>query len=587
MKYLFLIILFAQTILTAQTSIEDSLVNLLKTTKEEKTQALLYTQLAKFNEHAKSDTAIYYAQKGYELSKQIDYNLGIAENTAALGDIFVIKDKLEEAKANYLIAAELFLDEDRLFDYTQISMLLGNINLAQNNYIEALVLYQECLDNSKENNFSQLTPHLYNNLGELYLEIEDYDDAQNYFDIAYEIFTDQNDEYNAAHSLSNICKIQNIFGDDDQAIRGYLECIKGFSINENWEDIAFTYNSISEIYLDNQEYDQAEKYINLALNTIENESGTYSGPSSFYKTRIYTTASKILYNNGKLKESTDYAHKSIKLAYANSFKKNIYENAKILSKIYDKKNQIDSALAYNKIYIKYNEDYQREYDVKYITQLKMQYQFDEILKEKELEDIQKEEANKRRELIYIGISIITILAVIIFILLYYNQKSKTAKILLKKENLELEKAKLNQDIDYKKKELASNMMYLIEKNEFITTIARKLIDLKPSVKKDNRDIIQQLINELKQNSSAKIWDEFELRFKEVHSGFYDALHQKFPDLSPNEIKICAFLRLNMSTKEISAITHQSIKSLNMARFRLRKKLNIDRDENLIAFLTQL
>ena len=131
------------------------------------------------------------------------------------------------------------------------------------------------------------------------------------------------------------------------------------------------------------------------------------------------------------------------------------------------------------------------------------------------------------------------------------------------------------------------MMYLVEKNEFITSIAKKLVEFKPTTKKDNRDIIQQLINELKQNSSAKIWDEFELRFKEVHSEFYNKLHEKFPDLSPNEIKICAFLRLNMSTKEISSITYQSVKSINMARFRLRKKMNIDREENLITLITQL
>jgi DNA-binding CsgD family transcriptional regulator len=168
-----------------------------------------------------------------------------------------------------------------------------------------------------------------------------------------------------------------------------------------------------------------------------------------------------------------------------------------------------------------------------------------------------------------------------------NQKAKTLKATLRHENLELEKEKLSRDIDYKKKELASNMMYLIEKNEFITSIARKLVEIKPTAKKDNQKIIQKIINELKLNSSSKIWDEFELRFKEVHSDFYDALNEAFPDLTPNEIKICAFLRLNMSTKEISSITHQSVKSINMARFRLRKKLNVERDENLIAFLTQL
>jgi DNA-binding CsgD family transcriptional regulator len=102
-----------------------------------------------------------------------------------------------------------------------------------------------------------------------------------------------------------------------------------------------------------------------------------------------------------------------------------------------------------------------------------------------------------------------------------------------------------------------------------------------------KKLIQQIINEIRQNSTTKIWEEFEVRFKEVHVRFYNQLHKEHPDLTLNEIKICAFLRLKMSTKEISSITHQSVKTINMARFRLRKKLNIDRDENLISYLNSL
>ena len=63
------------------------------------------------------------------------------------------------------------------------------------------------------------------------------------------------------------------------------------------------------------------------------------------------------------------------------------------------------------------------------------------------------------------------------------------------------------------------MMYLMEKNEFITSISKKLIELKPDAKKDNKDLIQQIINEIRMNSSTKMWDEFEIRFKEVHKDF--------------------------------------------------------------------
>jgi DNA-binding CsgD family transcriptional regulator len=73
----------------------------------------------------------------------------------------------------------------------------------------------------------------------------------------------------------------------------------------------------------------------------------------------------------------------------------------------------------------------------------------------------------------------------------------------------------------------------------------------------------------------------------VHNDFYDKLNEKFPNLSANEKRLCAFLRLNMSTKEISAITYQSINSITVARSRLRKKLELDSDENLISFLESI
>lgn len=96
-----------------------------------------------------------------------------------------------------------------------------------------------------------------------------------------------------------------------------------------------------------------------------------------------------------------------------------------------------------------------------------------------------------------------------------------------------------------------------------------------------------MIKELLQNTSQDVWKEFELRFQEVHSDFYKNLNKTFPDLTPNEKKICAFLRLNMSTKDISAITYQSTRSIDMARFRLRKKMKLENDENLINYLAKL
>lgn len=589
MKSLFFsIFIITTTFCISQNIQKDSIQNLLKNTKDQEKKTLLYSQISKLYISKNIDSAIYYSKKGITLANSLNYKLGIAENSDDLGGYYIKNNDLDSAKIYYHKAKISFYNTDSLLKYTENAMRLGNINLAQNNHIEALKLYQECLSISKDNEFKTLIPHLYNNIGLIYKDFEDYDDAQSNFQNAYNLFVENKDEENSVYPLYNISLIQSVIGNDKEALDGYLDLISYHLKTENWVSLASIYNSISEIYLKNKDFKLARQYLDMALNAIEDKKDSFnSGPSSYYQSSIYSNAAQLCYIEGDYKKSKDLAQKAINLSFDNSYKLNIIKSSKILGEIYDDAKQLDSALIYHKIYIDYNEQYLDEYDIKQLTKLKMQNEFDEILKKNEIDRIYQEASYKNRELKFIGITGFAILSVIILILLYINQKNKNAKLKLKEENLKLEKKKLNQDLDYKKKELTSNMMYLMEKNEFITSISKKLIELKPDAKKDNKELIQSIINEIRLNSTSKVWEEFEIRFKEVHVDFYDELHKVHPDLTLNEVKICAFLRLNMSTKEISAITHQSIKSINMARFRLRKKLQIDRDENLIAYLNSL
>ncbi|NGX85393.1 tetratricopeptide repeat protein [Aequorivita sp. KMM 9714] len=583
----FLLLILIPLFSFSQNIVSDSLKKVIDDSNNDNFKSLKYSELAKAYRASNLDSAIYYANEGYNLAKEQSYNLGIANNLATLGDLYVVKNELEQGKKFYEESLKFFDVENSLYDKTRISMIIGNIYLAQNQYIEALELYQACLDISKENKFKSLLPHLFNNLGTLYLQIKEYDDALANYNKASLLFQEAKDSYSAAIALSNIANIKDIRGDSEEAIVDYLKVVQAFTIAEKWADMARVYNLIAQIYNNKADYIKAEKYADLALKMLEESDKKFVGPLSIYQTDIYTITAKIALNNKNIEKANKYAHKAFKLAKANSYKKHIYENAIILSQTFDESKQMDSILTYKNIFIKYNEEYQKEKDVKRITELKMQYEFDEIIKNREIAKIKQEAEYRHKELLYISILIVVVLVLISVVLLFLNQKEKTARVSLKKENLELEQEKLNQEIEYKKKELASNMIYLVEKNELIIEIAKELIELKTSSKKDNQNVIQQLVTKLRQNSSTKVWNEFELRFKEVHSDFYHVLREKYPDLTPNEIKLCAFLRLNMSTKEISSITHQSVKSINMARYRLRKKLNIDTNENLITYLTQL
>jgi DNA-binding CsgD family transcriptional regulator len=123
----------------------------------------------------------------------------------------------------------------------------------------------------------------------------------------------------------------------------------------------------------------------------------------------------------------------------------------------------------------------------------------------------------------------------------------------------------------------------------LSEITKKIIRIKKESEHDEtKSALKKVINELQKSTDDEILKEFSLRFKEVHKDFYDHLLLKYPGLTPSELKLCAFLRLNMTTKEIAELTGQQINTLENARYRLRQKLGItSSDISLVTFLSQV
>ena len=162
------------------------------------------------------------------------------------------------------------------------------------------------------------------------------------------------------------------------------------------------------------------------------------------------------------------------------------------------------------------------------------------------------------------------------------------KLRLEREKLEAEQATLQESLASKDRELTASALFLLKRNELIAHIAERLLKAKPTFRQENQQVIMEIVRDLQANHDEHNWKEFEAHFTRVHSSFYSTLQERFPELSPNERKLCAFLRLNMSTKDISAITQQTLNSITVARSRLRKKLGIEGEEtNLVDFLQSI
>jgi DNA-binding CsgD family transcriptional regulator len=154
-----------------------------------------------------------------------------------------------------------------------------------------------------------------------------------------------------------------------------------------------------------------------------------------------------------------------------------------------------------------------------------------------------------------------------------------------KEIIRLRNEKLESEIQLKNTELASTTLNLIQKGEMLVKVKEEFVRMKKvkDVDTESEDY-KKIIRMLGEDKMKKNWEQFAVHFDKVHSDFLVTLKTQFPNLTPSELKLCAYLRLNLSSKEIAQIMNISIKSVELARYRLRKKLGIQPDVNLFSFL---
>jgi DNA-binding CsgD family transcriptional regulator len=155
-----------------------------------------------------------------------------------------------------------------------------------------------------------------------------------------------------------------------------------------------------------------------------------------------------------------------------------------------------------------------------------------------------------------------------------------------KEIIHLNNTKLQMELEHKNSELASSAMNLVQKSELLTRIKEELHRLKNNVniEKDSKDfnrMIRVIDKELDHN---KEWEQFAVHFDSVHTNYLHNLKEKYPDLTLSELKLCAYLRLGLSTKEIAQLMNISLRGVETSRYRLRKKLELANETNLQEFL---
>jgi DNA-binding response OmpR family regulator/DNA-binding CsgD family transcriptional regulator len=156
-----------------------------------------------------------------------------------------------------------------------------------------------------------------------------------------------------------------------------------------------------------------------------------------------------------------------------------------------------------------------------------------------------------------------------------------------KELLEKEKEFMMADVKYHQKQLTMSAVNLLKLSQLLQSLAEEINSLRPYTNEEGGKRIKAMSIKINDKSNERIWNEFEVCFERVRNNFYQKLIEKIPDISIREKRLCAFLTMNMSTKEIASITFQSVNSIDVAKHRLRKKLGINTAEEFNNFLLSL
>ena len=539
-----------------------------------------------------NDKAQMYLQEAYSISLATDYTEGIGKSLLWMGRVFYYKSKFSLSN-KYLDKAKKPLEmtgDIRTLSFWYLAKAMS-LNVT-GDYVNAIEMFTKSIDLCKQcgNKETMITAHL--GIGSTLLDRGDVDKAMKYFQEGLTLAKETDNKVVTANALTSIAKAYEAKGSLDSALIYFRKALEIRTELKMDRHIASSEMSIGEIFIKMGRYAEAEQSLKHALsifNKLNEKTGVVV--SNLY---LATALSKQGNPAG-----SELARQTLQMAID-------IDNPNLLNYTYDKLSDFyaenydyPKAFEYQKKHEKLKDSLFSAEKERMLAEVETKFQSEK--KDRDIALLQERTKVERNRNIMLIILLVVFLVVIFLLIVMFRYKStafKRQEKLLEQEKIihtqenelaEKEKQLLEEQLESKNRELASKALEMLRYNDAISSIIEKLESLNhslkenPEVTKPIKDIIRELENYNKQN----IWSEFDKIFKNIHSDFYNKLLKICPDLSATEIKTAALLKLNLTTKEIAAITFKSEGGIKTTRYRLRKKLGLSSDDKLVPFLMQI
>jgi tetratricopeptide (TPR) repeat protein/DNA-binding CsgD family transcriptional regulator len=577
-----------------------------------------YIDSAKVILESSSDSAIILLKEALRLIDPDENPLAASESYFNLGEAYYFKDELDSTIAWY----EKAVATDRQHGLAHRSAhitLLGNLGYSYDHKDQksiALDYYEQALALARQLGDSLEIAANLANIGQLKTLMGDYAEAIKYMEEALAFDRRQGDETIVAIDLNTIGRIYESWGMFDKAVQYLEEALEIDRRLGNTEKMAIRYNSLGLTYKNWKKYEEALTSFRMALEIdrelgkadrvalrVGNIGSTYlamgqAGEAIRYLERSlaffrenqmpsYQASSlsdlgKAYFLTGDYRSAEKALLECIEISKPEDFNTWRMSALATLSEVYAATGREKQSLAAFREFVVLKDSAFSSESQKKIAEFQVKYDLFKKQQENEILIRDREITRSRQRTMILIFSFSALFLTLLTFALSFRLKIQQNRRLIAEQENKL----LKMDLEQRNKELTYNAMCIIKNNE---TLANMVGALEDAIGQgDNHQQLRGMIYHLQNLERDKSWKEFEIHFVQTHKDFYEQLQSNFPDLTPNEKKLCAFLRLNMSTKDIASITHQSVHSINVARTRLRKKLGIDgTDENLGNFLSSL
>jgi tetratricopeptide (TPR) repeat protein/DNA-binding CsgD family transcriptional regulator len=574
-----ILLFIAKPCFAGNTNDIDSLKRSLVSTNNLDDRIRIYVRLASLYQSINPDSASGYANAALKLAGSKTSPELMGRIYHALGNLAVMKDSLDKARESYLQAVSYFTASKTWPNLADDYLLLGNISLVKDQLVDALDYYRKGVALAEKYNYEGPMGDFYMNIGNIHSEAHNYPDALHYYTLAKEAFQHNANTPSVGIALENIGQVYYDLNELNTALENYRLAVSIFTERRDHFNLGETYSKMARVYVKMNNHSQALQLLDSCLREMEQVGTGYAGPKDVTLAGVYATLGHVNLVAGNSSDALNYLRKGYVLSQKNDQLAISSDICFDISRYFEKYEMPDSSIYYYKLYHSYYGKHLDEDNIRKLAYQSAEFKFEQQAKAVEVERL-KSEANSRKIQLILAL-VIAGLIIGLGIFYFFYKLGKT-----KLQQSQLEKQNIANELEFRNKELTTTVMHQVKNTEFILRIAEKLKQSKITDHPVYRGFVNEILSEIEFDSNTDAWKEFEISFQRVHVDFYKKLGENYPDLSSNELRLCAYLKLNLGTKDIAAITYQSTNSIDVARHRLRNKLGLKKEESLAAFLSR-